>query len=636
MLPVYEAISNSLHAIQERFGDDDIVSKGRIDIEILRGNPQDEINPVTGFRIVDNGIGLNEKNYRSFRTPFSQHKIKKGGKGIGRLGWLKIFKDIKIESQFYDNGTMRLRDFQFVLRESNQIESIDGRVLNGSDVGTSINLNKFQDLYGSRCPEKTETIAQRIIAHFLPIFAADQSPKIFLTDDDIIDLKSMFKEMEVESVEEIIEIEIDGKKHPMLIRHIRCDKKIRPREGGKNWMCFCANDRGVKEFSIDDQIGLGLLNGEQIYVGTVTSDFLDTHVNTQRTDFIFDAEEGREIRRQVADSVKVFLKKYIDEVLSHKKKITRTVIQKNPQYLYVNDEIDDFVEKLKPSSNNEEKIYQEMSLHKYRRQKKFRNVDSEIKKAIKYDDAVDEKIEEYKKFLLDDKKGVLAEYIVKRKSVIDLLDTLSGFSGDDSEKYHLEEAVHRVICPMRVDSHQLNIDQHNLWILDDRLAFFNFFASDRPLKKITDVDSRREPDLALFYDSCLAWRENERACDTVILVEFKRPGKENYDDKTDPFMQIMDYVSLFKSGNSVNDRRGRKISGIGERTAFHCYIVADITDGLQKRLRGRFDATPDGKGLFGYTRNPDTYTEVIPYDKLLIDARMRNSIFFDKLGINGT
>lgn len=77
------------------------------------------------------------------------------------------------------------------------------------------------------------------------------------------------------------------------------------------------------------------------------------------------------------------------------------------------------------------------------------------------------------------------------------------------------------------------------------------------------------------------------------------------------------------------------ISGIGANTSFHCYIVADITEGLSKRLRGRFDPTPDGKGLFGFTRSPDAYAEVIPYDKLLLDAQARNAIFFDKLGISG-
>ncbi len=40
---------------------------------------------LVGITVSDNGIGLNEENYVSFRTPFSQHKIEKGGKGIGRL-----------------------------------------------------------------------------------------------------------------------------------------------------------------------------------------------------------------------------------------------------------------------------------------------------------------------------------------------------------------------------------------------------------------------------------------------------------------------------------------------------------------------------------------------------------------------
>jgi len=225
--------------------------------------------------------------------------------------------------------------------------------------------------------------------------------------------------------------------------------------------------------------------------------------------------------------------------------------------------------------------------------------------------------------------------VTKRKAVLDLLDKLRGFAQAEDEKHHLEDAIHQLICPMRIDSNELQIEDHNLWILDDRLAFYSFFASDRPIKSFTESDSGREPDIAFFYDSCVAWRESERACDTVILVEFKRPGLDAYTDKNDPLMQLMDYVTLFQSGKTVRDRKGKVISGVGARTAFHCYIVADITEGLTKRLRGRFDPTPDGKGLFGYTRNPDTYVEVIPYDKLLLDAQARNAIFFDKLGLGG-
>lgn len=121
LLPLFEAISNSLHAITERFGDDDLAEKGRVDIEVLRAPQTDGITPVQGFNIKDNGIGLNEENFRSFCTPFSRHKISKGGKGIGRLGWLKVFKKINVISAYQNDSALKQIAFDFILREKNQI-----------------------------------------------------------------------------------------------------------------------------------------------------------------------------------------------------------------------------------------------------------------------------------------------------------------------------------------------------------------------------------------------------------------------------------------------------------------------------------------------------------------------------------
>jgi hypothetical protein len=53
-------------------------------------------------------------------------------------------------------------------------------------------MKEFIEPYGTRCPAKTGTIALRIIAHFLPIFAGGKAPTIYLLDDQdgqIIDLK---------------------------------------------------------------------------------------------------------------------------------------------------------------------------------------------------------------------------------------------------------------------------------------------------------------------------------------------------------------------------------------------------------------------------------------------------------------
>ena len=633
LLPLHEAISNSLHAIHDQFGDTQHAELGKIDINILRGDEQDGDAPVVGFVITDNGIGLNEDNYNSFRTPFSLHKQKKGGKGVGRLGWLKIFNKINVKSQYINGSGLEAIEFDFILREKNQIDMKETTVSIARGHGTRVQMTGFHSAYGSRCPNKTDVIVQRIIGHFLPIFAGNKSPQILLRDREVVDIRKVFRSKIKISEEALLDVDINGEQQIITVRHMKCDKSIRPRGSINNWLCFCANDRGVKEYGIDEQIGLKSLDGKDIYIGTVIGNYLDSHVNPQRTDFIFDTEESKAIRRQAANSIRDFLKDYIDAALTQKKKITLEIIHKYPQYLYLKSEIDEFVIGLKANSNNEEQIYLEMSQHRYRRQRRFNGVKVDIEKAPAYDTAIAEKIEEYKDYIIEDNKGTLAEYVARRKAVLDLLDTLRGFNGHEHNKYHLESAIHQLICPMRIDSNQVSIDDHNLWILDDRLAFYNFFASDLPIKSFVNADTSREPDIAFFYDSCIAWRENERFCDTVILVEFKRPGLEVYTDKNDPFMQLMDYVSLFKTGKTVRDRDGKIISGIGHNTAFHCYIIADLTEGLKKRLRGHFESTPDRKGLFGYTRNPDTYTEVIPYDKLLFDAQARNAIFFSKLGL---
>ncbi|MCY0149725.1 hypothetical protein OEG84_18925 [Hoeflea sp. G2-23] len=335
LLPLFEAISNSLHAINERFGDDGLVKHGRIDIDILRGGLPDGSSPVVGFIVKDNGIGLNNENFASFCTPFSRHKIKKGGKGVGRLGWLKVFRKISISSAFQNGSGLEQIAFDFVLREKNQIDTMNPTGPVPKEPGTTIVLSEFVESYGTKCPVKSDTIVLRILAHFLPVFAGDKSPRICLHDDGTTDLQTEFEERINQSVEQIIEVEIEGERQPIIIRHMKCEKSIRPRGPVNNWMCFCANDRGVKEYGIDEQIGLKLLDGEQIYVGTVTGDYLDTHVNPQRTDFIFDPEEGRLIRRQVASSVREFLSDYVEEALAQKRVLTTDIIKKHPQYLYL-------------------------------------------------------------------------------------------------------------------------------------------------------------------------------------------------------------------------------------------------------------------------------------------------------------
>ena len=97
LLPLFEAVMNSFQAIKEAKLPSSI--PGRVQIEVVRDDRQLDLDvpPISGFRIIDNGIGLDDSNYDSFNTAFSAHKLSRGGKGLGRFTWLKAFKHARIE-----------------------------------------------------------------------------------------------------------------------------------------------------------------------------------------------------------------------------------------------------------------------------------------------------------------------------------------------------------------------------------------------------------------------------------------------------------------------------------------------------------------------------------------------------------
>ena len=86
---------------------------------------------------------------------------------------------------------------------------------------------------------------------------------------------------------------------------------------------------------------------------------------------------------------------------------------------------------------------------------------------------------------------------------------------------------------MRSSSEELDYDQHNLWILDDRLAFYTFFQSDKPFKAFVDgSDSTKEPDLAVMFDRSLAFqREGNRYLKNITVGAKAEPSWDRFVNK---------------------------------------------------------------------------------------------------------
>lgn len=166
------------------------------------------------------------------------------------------------------------------------------------------------------------------------------------------------------------------------------------------------------------------------------------------------------------------------------------------------------------------------------------------------------------------------------------------------------------------------------------MAFYTYFLSDKPFKVFTDGDSKKEPDLSVFFDRLLAFR-GKNSSQPVIIVKFKRPGRDDYDGNSSFVSQVLDYVDIFRSGKAVRDKSGTIIRKISNETRFICYIIADLTNSLKRVVRYSSAANemPDGDGYFGFSAAHNAWIEVIPYQKVVHDAKLRHEAFFKELGI---
>ncbi|OQX98218.1 MAG: hypothetical protein B6I24_05970 [Bacteroidetes bacterium 4572_128] len=186
-------------------------------------------------------------------------------------------------------------------------------------------------------------------------------------------------------------------------------------------------------------------------------------------------------------------------------------------------------------------------------------------------------------------------------------------------------------------SDEINYEKQNLWLIDERLSYHRYLASDKTFKSIplTSSKSLDKPDLLIFSDSFVFVNE-DAPYNSFIIVEFKRPGRDDYSTKTDkknPIDQVISYIRTIRE-NKIKDRRGIFIQITNKNTPFYAYIICDYNKKLGEILSDKdFKKTPDGIGYFKYHESYNAYIEVITYDKLLKDAKNRNRILFEKLGL---
>jgi hypothetical protein len=121
----------------------------------------------------------------------------------------------------------------------------------------------------------------------------------------------------------------------------------------------------------------------------------------------------------------------------------------------------------------------------------------------------------------------LSQYVVRRRAVLQALKKLIERRSDGT--YPLEADVHDLVFPMGATSEETPPERWNLWVIDERLAFHDYLASDTELRTVAPArsDSKDEPDLIVFNKPGAFSQGYLPAYESIVVIEFKRPMRDD-------------------------------------------------------------------------------------------------------------
>lgn len=629
IMAIHEAIVNSIQA-----------NANSITLEIIRDN-NDLMLPEAGATkkkikqiiITDDGDGFTDENFKSFTKIDSTYKIDKGGKGIGRLAWLKVFNNVNIISTFRVKSEICKREIVFSTEENKEIGVEKSFPIDSKKIETQIILNTIKDNYYDAIPKTPETYARKILNHCLIYFMKNADFDVLVIDgEERLSVRKIYNE-EIKGKKKKLELKIEnnGSFYNFILNYLRLEGKgIKDK---KHKLKFTANDREVQEVDLRKYNPLfeDAFDGEYI-LAYIEGQYLDENVSDDRTNFQFGSGDmflnTQKITTKIAEELKDI---YTDDINKVKEKNAETInafLVESPEYRYIYNLDPSITERIN-NHTSKEKI-EDLFFDQARSMRK------DVSKQIKeFDFAKDYKSELE---LISQKINVLnqyelSQYVMHRKVILEVLDKLISKKAQE-EEYYLEEDLHKLIFPMRTNGDNINYDDHNLWLIDDRLAYYNFLASDLPFSKYTeDAEDKKRADLAIFR-SAFSDKSEKEMQSNITIVEFKKPDRTNDLKYVTLKDQVMGYRDKFLETQVKSGENGRLIQTKLGGTKFHIYIICELTKKLKEELEDEnYEMTLDGMGYRRYYSKKSTMVEVISFEKMSKDADERNKIFFKKLGI---
>jgi hypothetical protein len=630
LFPLFEAVSNALHSIEERW-QDEAEEMGQIDVEVSFDDQS--------ITIADNGTGFDQKNLDAFLTPLTGNKFERGGKGFGRFIAFKLFDTVFYSSRQTDPsgattaGAYRYEPFA---ADDNLIPvaSDDGAGVHRFDRGLTARMrspnddvSSYFDPAGDRYPtgEARDSIAFGLVDHFLVEFIQKKVPKKFslIVNGILTNLYDHFYASLSIGGSRTVQVEVAREQRLFEFNYF----KVGVEQAKKHRLYFYANNRAASDL---ENISPGLndrpfdedgLGGPKkyYYLVAVSSDFF---ISSQSRDKIINlnvklGETGRQ--KTIRETLIALAKQHILELESDYTAERRAKMIADVEHLIAVDPLlrrglgnnspAEFVRR-RTITESREQLARDLFLERFRAKFDFTKLNPNA--------SIDELVEIVKTKIPEDAKEALAVYVAYRNHVIQIFRELLKRTDDGLAT---EDKVHQLIYPRYKDSEDVDYSAHNLWMLDDDLAYAQYISSDRT----PDGTYRAKGE---FAHDILINNENE-----LMIVEMKRPQKAGYsagsDSPTDhPVMQLKNQITAIRRKGRIKTSEGREIQIPADRMV-RGYILADWNDKLQEYLASEDFVITNygGQMAYRYYQTLNLMLEVIAFDRLVDRASNRNDAF---------
>jgi hypothetical protein len=634
LFPMYEAISNAFHSIEDRW-ENDLEDKGRLDVTF-----DDQAREVT---IKDNGSGFDEANLSAFLTPLTGNKYERGGKGFGRFMAFKVYSQVFYSSgQKKPDGMLTKGCYRYdpFSNDDNLIvvKETDGAGAHPHDCGVTVSMRSpkadFEDYFVLEGKDRkhnhtAEDIVSAVLDHFLIEFIQKKVPKHFVLtiQGATFNLYKYFHESLAVGGSRKEEVVIGTETVEITFDYF----KVGEEHAKKHRLYFYANNRAASDL---ENISSGLnsnpfteMKGEEefryYYLVAVSSDFFKSSQSRDRITNLHAKIHHNKTKKSIKDHLIAMAKAHILDLEQTYTSDRRLKMKEHVDHLIAIDPLlrrglggktsEEFVKK-RGITETREQLAQDLFVERFRQKFDFTKLSEET--------SVEDLVRLVRDKIPEDAKEALAVYVAYRNNVIQVFRQLLN---KDDDGLATEDKVHKLIYPRYRDSEQIDYASHNLWLIDDDLAYARYISSDRT----PEGNARRKGEFA--HDLLI---NND---DELMIVEMKRPQKKDYDstkeaDTKNPVDQLKNQVLDIRERGKVITSGGREIS-IDATSMVRGYILADWNDKLERYLKTEdFIRTNfGGQMAYRYYRELNLIIEVLAFDRLIDRASNRNEAFVSML-----